>query len=627
VISGTYDECGGTLTQTWTFTDDCNRTSTQTQTITVEPAPQAQFDAVTPLTITCDQATTFAATNLAYTNAGLGGCLISGQVLGVISGTYDECGGTLTQTWTFTDDCNRTSTQTQTITVEPAPQAQFDAVTPLTITCDQATTFAATNLAYTNAGLGGCLISGQVLGVISGTYDECGGTLTQTWTFTDDCNRTSTQTQTITVEPAPQAQFDAVTPLTITCDQATTFAATNLAYTNAGLGGCLISGQVLGVISGTYDECGGTLTQTWTFTDDCNRTSTQTQTITVEPAPQAQFDAVTPLTITCDQATTFAATNLAYTNAGLGGCLISGQVLGVISGTYDECGGTLTQTWTFTDDCNRTSTQTQTITVEPAPQAQFDAVTPLTITCDQATTFAATNLAYTNAGLGGCLISGQVLGVISGTYDECGGTLTQTWTFTDDCNRTSTQTQTITVEPAPQAQFDAVTPLTITCDQATTFAATNLAYTNAGLGGCLISGQVLGVISGTYDECGGTLTQTWTFTDDCNRTSTQTQTITVEPAPQAQFDAVTPLTITCDQATTFAATNLAYTNAGLGGCLISGQVLGVISGTYDECGGTLTQTWTFTDDCNRTSTQTQTITVEPAPAGTVRCGNTADHYL
>ena len=40
-------ECGGTLTQTWTFTDDCGRTSTQTQTITVLPAPQAQFAAVT----------------------------------------------------------------------------------------------------------------------------------------------------------------------------------------------------------------------------------------------------------------------------------------------------------------------------------------------------------------------------------------------------------------------------------------------------------------------------------------------------------------------------------------------------------------------------------------------------
>ena len=144
------------------------------------------------------------------------------------------------------------------------------------------------------------------------------------------------------------------------------------------------------------------------------------------------------------------------------------------------------------------------------------------------------------------------MGVISGTYAECGGTLTQTWTFTDDCGRTSTQTQTITVLPAPQAQFAAVTAQTITCDQATTFAASNLTYTNSGLGGCLIAGQILGVISGTYAECGGTLTQTWTFTDDCGRTSTQTQTITVLPAPQAQFAAVTAQTITCDAATTFA---------------------------------------------------------------------------
>jgi hypothetical protein len=40
-LAGTFDECGGTQTITWTFTDDCDRTITHVQTITIEPAPIA----------------------------------------------------------------------------------------------------------------------------------------------------------------------------------------------------------------------------------------------------------------------------------------------------------------------------------------------------------------------------------------------------------------------------------------------------------------------------------------------------------------------------------------------------------------------------------------------------------
>jgi hypothetical protein len=620
VITGTYDECGGTLTQTWTFTDDCDRTITHVQTITVQPAPIAVW--INPpgnITISCDDATAFAASSLSYSNAGLGGCLIEGQLLGVITGTYDECGGTLTQTWTFTDDCDRTITHVQTITVQPAPIAVW--INPpgnITISCDDATAFAASSLSYSNAGLGGCLIEGQLLGVITGTYDECGGTLTQTWTFTDDCDRTITHVQTITVQPAPIAVW--INPpgnITISCDDATAFAASSLSYSNAGLGDCLISGQVLGLITGSYDECGGTLTQTWTFTDDCNRTITHVQTITVQPAPVAAFiNPPADITISCDQATTFTSSSLSYSNAGLGGCLISGSVNGVITGSYDECGGTLTQTWTFTDDCDRTITHTQTITVQPAPVAVW--INPpgnITISCDDATAFAASSLSYSNAGLGGCLTSGSVNGVIAGTYDECGGTLTQTWTFTDDCNRTITHVQTIIVQPAPVAAW--INPpgnITISCDQATSFAASSLSYTNAGLGGCLISGSVNGVITGTYDECGGILTQTWTFTDDCDRQIQHVQTITVEPAPIAAFiNPPAEITISCDQATAFAASSLSYSNAGLGGCIIQGEVLGLITGSYNECGGELIQTWTFTDDCGRVIEHVQTITIDPAP--------------
>jgi hypothetical protein len=103
--------------------------------------------------------------------------------------------------------------------------------------------------------------------------------------------------------------------------------------------------------------------------------------------------------------------------------------------------------------------------------------------------------------------------------------------------------QTITVQPAPPPVFDPVTDQTITCAQADVFAATNLNYTNGETGSCLISGSVLGVVTGTFDECGGTLVQTWTYTDACN-SITAVQTITVQPAPPPVFDPVTDQTIT-----------------------------------------------------------------------------------
>jgi hypothetical protein len=401
--------------------------------------------------------------------------------------------------------------------------------------------------------------------------------ITQTWTFTDDCANTIEHIQTITVEPAPTADW--ITPpadATLTCEEAISYAATevSLSYTNNGTAGCLIEGSVLGVIAANYDECGGTITQTWTFTDDCANTIEHIQTITVEPAPTADW--ITPpadATLTCEEAISYAATevSLSYTNNGTAGCLIEGSVLGVIAANYDECGGTITQTWTFTDDCANTIEHIQTITVEPAPTADW--ITPpadATLTCEEAISYAATevSLSYTNNGTAGCLIEGSVLGVIAANYDECGGTITQTWTFTDDCANTIEHIQTITVEPAPTADW--ITPpadATLTCEEAISYAATevSLSYTNNGTAGCLIEGSVLGVIAANYDECGGTITQTWTFTDDCANTIEHIQTITVEPAPTADW--ITPpadATLTCEEAISYAATevSLSYTNNG-----------------------------------------------------------------
>ncbi|MBR9915081.1 MAG: hypothetical protein GYB32_09695, partial [Algicola sp.] len=612
-LLGSYTECGGTLYVDWAFTDDCNRTITAKKTITVLPAPMAEFDEVIDMEMTCEEANAFEAGSLSYTNGGTGACEISGSVPGELSGTYDECGGTLYIDWSFTDDCDRTITAQKVITVLPAPMAEFEEVIDMEITCEEANAFEPGSLSYTNGGTGICEISGSVPGELTGSYTECGGTLYVDWSFTDDCQRTITAKKTITVLPAPMAEFDEVLDEEITCEEANDYVAGSLSYTNGGTGVCEISGSVDGELSGQYNYCGGTLYVDWTYTDECQRTITAQKVITVLPAPMAEFDQVTDMEVTCEEAGAIEAGYLAYSNGGTEACNISGEVLGELTGSYTECGGTLYIDWTYTDECQRTITAKKTITVLPAPMAEFDGVEDMEVSCEEAASIAAGYLAYTNDGTGACEISGEVLGELSGSYTECGGALYIDWTFTDECNRTITAQKVITVLPAPMAEFDDVQNIQIECDLADDYIVNPLAYTNGGTGACEISGSVEGELSGSYTECGGTLYVDWTYTDECNRTITAQKVITVLPAPMAEFEEVNDMEITCEEANAFEPGSLSYSNDLAGACEISGSVPGELTGSYTECGGTLYVDWSFTDDCDRTITAKKTITVLPAP--------------
>jgi hypothetical protein len=249
------------------------------------------------------------------------------------------------------------------------------------------------------------------------------------------------------------------------------------------------------------------------------------------------------ISVNCDQVPE--PISLSYSNGLLTPCTIEGSVPAQRTGTYSPCGYVLTDTWTFTDPCGRgTTTHSRTITVGPSPEATFTSTPPnIQVACGAIP--APSSLSYTNNGAGGCLISGSVTSTQTSAPGVCGGTVTETWTFTDACQRTITKTRTITVAAAPQAQFATAQNLTIPCGSAPP-AGTSLSYTNGGAGACLISGTVTGVITGSHTACGGTYTETWTFIDACQRTSTRTRTITVEAAPQAQFATAQNLTIPCD---------------------------------------------------------------------------------
>ena len=615
--NGTADLCsGGSLTRVWEYTDACNNRGRYRQTITIQPTPAPMF--VNPpgnMTVSCDNIPA-SGSPLSYTNNGTGGCLISGSVMPVESGTADICGGAITYTWDFTDACGNNINHTQTITVDPAPPLTFlNPPADVVVNCDQIPT-TAPDLTYTNGATGACLITGTVPAVQSGTGGVCGGNIRFDWTFTDQCGNTVSHTQRVRINPSPPPTFaNPPANMTVNCDAIPT-SGPSLTYSNGAAGSCLVSGTIAPVESGTADICGGAITYTWDFTDACGNNINHTQTITVDPVATPAF--VNPpadLIIDCD-AVPPAAPVLNYTNGGTGGCLIEGSITPVQSGNGNMCGGNIQYVWEFTDPCGNVISHTQRIRVNPAPAVAFiNPPASITVTCDAIPT-SAPPLNYTNNGVGGCLFEGSIVPVESGSADICGGAITYTWDYVDPCGNVINHTQTITVDPLPAATF--INPpgdMDVTCDQVPA-SAPDLMYSNNASGACLVEGTVSPVQSGNGGLCGGNIRYVWEFTDQCGNLVSHTQRIRITPPPTVTF--VNPpanMTVACDAIPTSAPT-LNYTNNGTGACLFEGSIVPVESGSADICGGAITYTWDFVDPCGNAINHTQTITVDPAPAAT-----------
>ena len=542
-------------------------------------------------------------------------CDGSGTVAGMESGSADACnGGTITRNWEYIDGCGNTATYIQTITVSAAPAPTFtNPPTDQTVTCDNIPTSAA-DLSYTNGAVGACEISGMVPPTQSGSADICGGSFSFTWDLTDLCGNTISHTQNITVTPAAAPAFiNPPADLVVTCDNIPTGAA-DLDYTNNENGTCLVMGSVSPTQSGTADICGGTISYTWDFTDICGNNISHTQNITVTPAAAPAFlNPPADQTVTCDNIPT-AAPDLDYTNNENGTCLVMGTVSPTQSGTADICGGTISYTWDFTDICGNNISHTQNITVTPAAAPAFlNPPADLAVTCDNIPTGAA-DLDYTNNENGSCLVMGTVPPTQSGSADICGGSFSFNWDFTDGCGNNISHTQNITVTPADAPAFiNPPADQTVTCSNIPT-GAPDLDYTNNENGSCLVMGTVSPTQSGSADECGGTISYTWTFTDICNNTITQIQNYTVAPAPPAAFIGNLPqaITVDCDNVPGIPSA-LQYTNNETGVCAIAGFAQPSQSGSYNECGGLIVFLWQFTDACGRTISHNQNVTVDPAP--------------
>jgi len=207
---GILNECGatGSATVTWTAEDESGNTVTST------PATFIILD-TTPPVINCPADVTLECP--ADTSVEANGSATAGDTCGTVTITHSDqsqpgCGsaGTLTRTWTATDECGNSSSCVQIITVVDT--------TPPVITCPMRVTLECP--ADTSVEANGSATAGDACGTVTITHSDqwqpsCGntGTLTRTWMATDECGNSSSCVQIITVVDTTPPEFAlSVTP-------------------------------------------------------------------------------------------------------------------------------------------------------------------------------------------------------------------------------------------------------------------------------------------------------------------------------------------------------------------------------------------------------------------------------
>ncbi|MDB3907318.1 PKD domain-containing protein [Crocinitomicaceae bacterium] len=580
--------CPETITRTWTYTDVCGNTATETQTITVIDT-QAPVFAAAPANVTVECIGDVPAmANLGWTD----NCDGAGNVTGADVSDGLTCPEIITRTWTYTDACGNTATETQTITVIDT-QAPVFAAPPANVTVECAGDVPAmTNLGWTD----NCDGAGNVTGADVSDGLSCPETITRTWTYTDACGNNATVSQTIIVDDTTPPT--ASNPATTTITAGTPIPPVDPLVVNDEADNCTAN-PVVTFVSEVSDNnpCPETITRIYEITDDCGNTTQVTHLVVVTDPVMPTGTAPAPINVECIGDVPAADPLLITDEADNQGVPVVAHVGDVSDGL--TCPETITRTYSITDVCGNQITVDQIITVQDVT-APVMAAAPANVTVECIGDVPAMiNLGWTD----NCDGAGTVAGTDVSDGLSCPETITRTWTYTDACGNTSSTSQTITVIDT-QAPVFAPAPADITISCTSGLLSGNvLTWTD----NCDGTGAVLPtdgpLVGGT---CGGTITRTWTYTDNCGNNATVTQTITVNDTQAPVLDpSPANVTVQCIGDVP-AMIDLGWTD----NCDGAGIVTGSDVSDGLSCPETITRTWTYTDNCGNTTTTTQTIVVD-----------------
>jgi len=212
------------------------------------------------------------------------------------------------------------------------------------------------------------------------------------------------------------------------------------------------------------------------------------------------------------------------------------------------------------------------------------------------------DLEYTNSS-SECLIQDIAQAIVdsSGYESLCGGIIIYNWSATI-CGITIDTSQIITIESPGTLVFDnaPATTIDITCNQSDLDLYDNLTidYMLDTGSDCIPAGSVAPIKTENYDECGGTITYTWSVSNPCD-SEDLTHTLIATVAASDSFVFIDPpidITLSCNQLP-FVPDTLFITNNIEGECSVSQEIKAVSVVISEGCPGQIINTWAFENPC------------------------------
>ena len=394
----------------------------------------------------------------------------------------------------------------------------------------------------------------------------------------------------------------------------------------------------------TEDYCNGySVTLRWSLVDSCGNTAPdQIVIIDFEAAVLPVFsNAPGDSTISCEDIGNIIIPSLDYNNGQTGNCQIIGSIPGVLNGPIDQCSGTFTITWTYTDTCNSSVQESQTVTVT-------DNILPVIICPGGATYECMADLpaAYTDVtdftDAGGtisdnCGINASSFSVVeTSDGNSCPEVITRTYTIQDSCGNEQFCVQVFTIH-------DITSPI-ISCPGGATFecmvdvparptnfndfiSAGGSASDNCGLD--LSTYAVTDVPDG--NTCPVVITRTFSIEDSCGNSISCQQIIIVDDQIAPTISCPADIAIECilDLENPYDAFEF-ISDGGtlLDNCGVDFNSFSVVETNNGViCPRVITRTYTILDSCGNSASCQQVITIEDTTPPTMACPGGCDFRL